>query len=370
MWEINPWRFFWSLADQAKFSKWTSPYMVMLLNEGSSVAYGSFASLTFDRLFNFNWYAQIFRLDVFKQIGLEGRQLAALLGFSIWFGISKKLLKPSAILYLKLLAILIVALSVNSLLVRQEVSITRMFEFSLYLIPVLCFMILPPVFGEIIRSKYIAMLLAMLLLFSWDTYRFRLPHKAHLFLTGQVSNVALYKEGKRFLENVFKVKYLIGNDKRIFSFHTTHGEIGLVPGERIETEIDYSYKQWHRFAFSAADEAKEALRIEGLDYFLIDFSFFKEYAVTSLMLSSPLFQIENLKKHFTIAAASGSAYILTWKNSGDAELPEAFVEFWKSVKIDKRFVDLADRINHYHSKYGENYPIYSDPSLPAVKGWQ
>ena len=40
--EVTPFRFFWSFADQARFARWVSPFLMLLLDIGSSPNLGSF----------------------------------------------------------------------------------------------------------------------------------------------------------------------------------------------------------------------------------------------------------------------------------------------------------------------------------------
>ena len=159
----------------------------------------------------------------------------------------------------------------------------------------------------------------------------------------------------------------IGEDQRILSLNYTH----IVPGRSIEREIDYTYKEWHVMAFGEPNEAKQAFQREGLNFFLI--SLYKPLMIGAIPFS-PLFHPDKIDEYFDVIWKSEwkNLYLITWKDS-DANALEWDEDFLRDYEVklqEEGLPDLVARVRSYYQKYGTNYPVQIDPSLPPVKGWQ
>jgi hypothetical protein len=202
------------------------------------------------------------------------------------------------------------------------------------------------------------------------------------FAIGSISFNEALQRGDGLWTTALKAKQLIGVNERLFSFNRpNHGENAsyFFPGSGLLTEpsrIGFS-GNWHVISFGDADGAIAALRKEGVNYFLIDFSrpFF------GAIPFSQLFNPDHLAERFDLVWAEGSACVLTWKGSGTPPLPPAVATALRQrVQINKtqpnphpdgvmgRLFDNLKAI--YDFNQGRNYPVVRPPDLPPVLGWQ
>jgi hypothetical protein len=146
---------------------------------------------------------------------------------------------------------------------------------------------------------------------------------------------------------------------------------GAVPGRDIEGDVSYTYKDWHIMAFADPDQAKEAFKKAGLNYFLLDMR-----GQNGAIPYSPLFAPGNMEKYFEVVTIKGDVLLLTWKGEAAHPLrwPRDFSEDWAFLTSSENTSGLwalYQRVKYYYDKYeGQAYPVYIDTSLPPVKGFQ
>ncbi len=370
MYEINPFRLFWSLADQKRFSEFTSPYMVRLLEEGSAQDMGHFSSLTLGRIFNLRWYAYLLNLNILECLHITANiMLNVTLGFLIfitykrlWSAYGKRTIGSILTLFL--------VLAVASLPTGKQEggSLFRMFEFSSYCVLMVFFITLGITANSFLSKKYIpifSLVLGFCFIFRFGYYINSLDYEHFI---GSSSLAEYYETTGYFSKDVIEAKKQVGNTERIVVINWTNLRYAYVPGERLETEIDFSYKKWHRMVFASPEEAKAAFIEEGLNYFLIEFG----HQFGSFYSMSPLFTNESIIKNFKIVSRQGNVYVLSWKENlrPGEKVSDEFLELWGKREIIDFFGPLYGRVKHYYDTQGERYPVIVDKSLDQLPGWQ
>jgi hypothetical protein len=168
-----------------------------------------------------------------------------------------------------------------------------------------------------------------------------------------------------------KAKELLGPETRLLALETRYGT-GAVPGRDIESEVNYAYKDWQIMCVAEPDQAKEALKKEGLNYFILDLEI-NQQRTHGALAQSPLFAPDNLQKYFEIVLCEGTGCVLTWRGESTQTVPwpDDFAERWSEKRLLTGFPDLYNRLKHYYDHYnGRPHPVYLDPTLPPVNGWQ
>lgn len=195
---------------------------------------------------------------------------------------------------------------------------------------------------------------------------FNFPAVQLRFLFGQVSFLDGYNIRGVGWPELVEARRQVGLEERLLSLSPYYM---MVPGRPIELEVDYSYRDWHVMVFGEAEEARTALQKEGLNYFLLDTE--RGFGHGGLPYSE-LFKPETLNSYFDLIWKKGNTYLLTWKNSGQSigPIPAEVIAQWH-VLLESSFPELYARIKLYYDQNHETiYPVYPDPSLPPLRGWQ
>ena len=74
---------------------------------------------------------------------------------------------------------------------------------------------------------------------------------------------------------------------------------------------------------------------------------------------------------------SGDAYLLYLEQNERAKdlVPAEFAEkFARKLAANQQGAGdmrgICNRLQSYHERWGEKWPVWSDPDLPKLKGWQ
>jgi hypothetical protein len=254
------------------------------------------------------------------------------------------------------------------------VSTYRYYSFTVAFV-VVAFVSLWCVAVACLISKYKSIIVSLLLyslaagsllnlyLSGWHVLKYQLPDQLR-FACGRISYAEAFAEADVFEPTYAKAREVAGVKARIWCPHFTDAA-GAVPGRCLETEPSFGFPDWHLMVFAEPQVAKSALQRHGLNYFLIDLS----KPVFGALAFSPLLSPDNLDASFEVAFHEGTTYLLTWRHT-DAALGE-LPKFWAVRLAESPYKALYERVQSYYQKHGGRaYPVYDDPRLPPVPGWQ
>jgi hypothetical protein len=124
------------------------------------------------------------------------------------------------------------------------------------------------------------------------------------------------------LEEVYKV---VPRGVRIQSFHIN--SYCMLPDCRVESWASYRQaRNWQVVYFGAPEEARDALKSEGLDYFFISTATGMQ---TYLPTESALFKPENIAKYMAVRWHKDNAYLLTWPGKDTTPIDAKFIAGYK-----------------------------------------
>ncbi len=162
---------------------------------------------------------------------------------------------------------------------------------------------------------------------NWFTNAKTISTSPAIFLSSKISLAEAYS--KQLLgfpfggihPGTWQAMQQVPRGERVWS--TTVVSYCMAPECQVESFISFKFSSRMNEILNGTPEiAKNILQQEGLNYFL----FLSEYPLCDFLPYSPLFNTENIKKHFTIKWTDGKTYLLTWKNPSDHPVTDAFVK--------------------------------------------
>ncbi len=384
--EATPTRLFWKFGDLSRFSTWVSPYLMMHIMEGSGPGLGGVSVALIRDIASRGYLEGLLRLDRISFmgsplfLGVSGCAAAAgcwcrwksrSAGRSNGFVQGEGDSRHTASLYsfLLVLGFLVIAVIVSPV-TGQYVSICRYYVFAVTLMVLLAVHLGTFVFECLPSRLSAAIAIAICLLIAMAVVP-PLPVRVSYvrFALGRLSMRDFYERYAQVPASAWEIPDVVGPGERVWSVSEQRAGRLLGPGVKVENTISsLMCKNWHVVVFEDPEAAAAELKKEGLNYFLLDL----EQISYGALCYSPLFAPENIGRFFSMAWQSGSIYLLSWRADADEPLPEEFVESWTSwLDSDGSFKPLYERTKSiYAANEGRLYPIYRDPSLPPVRGWQ
>jgi hypothetical protein len=406
--EVTPMRLFWKHADQERFSKVWSPYLMVLLEEGSSPDIGKAALMWPAGMSRWQFAKSLIRYEHLSKFFFPREAwiiIWLLIGLSLIrggrprFGLARALL-----LILGFLAACPLLGSASA----QHASAFRYFSFTLFFVNLFgaltwatIFELAPrPFFGKLARvvPAVFACLLALATLA-------RIPTKELtdrlMFSLGRKSLASCYESGGGLHASAARATGNLPPGSRVYSFSFLYC---TAPDREVVTFVSYALgRRWHEIMFEPPGRARDALQQQGLDYFLVDLN--EEFM--DIMQYSPLFSPENIAESLQVAWEEGDVYLLTWPGPGTRPLPGSFLARYRCIlaqtalpALGASTVGLAgspgqgpflatsalvpgrasqtfdcaqmyERMRTiYEANKGKPYPVWRDPALPPVRGWQ
>ena len=386
----NPASVMWKFADQARFSKWCSPYNMHYLFEGSAERTTGLSLGALLEKRPQEW-VRLLRLESFGV--LSDLRLMAVLGvFLLWAALTSRerllgWLRTTAPLILPLVTCMVIT---NT---SHPDSVYRNYGFVCFFIPVLLFSGWHCA-GRCARCSFSPPFASVLLLavtFSptqdlgkrFVEYAKRHhPDRASDFIRfafGRISVEQALIRGDGLWNPVQNARKAVGFDENIFSFnHPPLIASYLFPGPGVLTEPSRCglSGKWDAIVFGDPDAAKRELQRQRINYFLIDLNcgFF------GALPWSPLFQPATLSARFDLVTQLDSSVLLTWKGSGQP-IPEFVVDAWNRRVCENRSHTDSDPDSVMSRLYdntkaiydfnrGKPLPVRRPPHLGKVKGWQ
>jgi hypothetical protein len=381
-------RFFWRHADQERFSRVWSPYLMVLLEEGSSPEMGN-ATLTWPGdLASFWEYTKVLirydhLLNFFPwEIAIPCTWL--ILGLFLMRGRRPPFDLARALLFILGFLATAVRLGCASM---QFTSATRYFFFTIFFVTLFAVLTWMTLFECLTPYAFFRKLGYIVPgVFAWwmaGATLARIP-------TNELTHCLMFALGRESVASNFgarepaavygpaiRATSNLPAGSRVYSLNC----YGYCVASNYELESFVSFalgKHWHDAMFEPPERAREVLQQQGLNYFFIDV----KSHVIDIIQYSPLFSADNIAAFLDVAWNEGNAYLLTWPGPGTQPLPETFLARYRDhLPQDNLLQDnprlmadlrlLYERVRMiYETNKGKPYPIYRDPTLPRVPGWQ
>jgi len=374
--EITPFRPFWKFANQERFSQQVSPYLMVLLEQGSLPSMGDFTSVDLSGTTVIEYYWRLLRLFAaanFFPWRIIFLSLAAIISIQLLRG------RRTSIGFWNAAApiggLLITALLLTRI-VNQPVSTYRYYSFLLFYVvagAVLTwcwsFQLLPS--RRLVGATgYILPCLIGFIILRQSWYSMPSSERHHIarFATCRLSLAEGYQTHQNGVTmSIVDMRDHMPPGARLYGFNCNN--YCMAPGCDYESFVSYSLgKNWHVIMFEPANVAREELQRQGLNYFAIE----PDNLVIDILQYSPLFQWDQIEHNLEVAWTDGDSYLLTWPGPNTTPIPCEFLGRYRDGYANPFDLEpLYERVKLiYEQNKGKSYPVYTDPSLPPVKGWQ
>jgi len=389
----NPVRLMWKFADQARYSRWCSPYLEMFLLEASAPETGGI-SLTGFLSHDFDFWLSLFHV---KSLGLLWIATPVPLILAAFAVAAAFVRPPGHSVRLMRVVPLLIPLGVCVLVVNTNHpdSVYRNYGFVCFFLPALlcllwqaAFESLLPVRPRSALAAFFAVLVAGVSVYEaldrcsvrlWVNETSRWPDFIG-FATGNLSVRDALARGDGLWPAAEGARSVVGTTPRIFTFNYPVGDASMLfPGDGVLTEPSHTSlgRDWDVVAFGDAEKARAALKDQKINYFLIDFN----VRFRGALAYSPLFDPDHLAERFDLVWTGDGACLLTWRGEGMQPAPPFIVQAWRQrVRTNRkepyphpdgvmgRLYDNMKIIYDYNQ--GKGYPLRRPPDLPRVPGWQ
>jgi hypothetical protein len=148
----------------------------------------------------------------------------------------------------------------------------------------------------------------------------------------------------------------------------------MAPGCELESFVSFSLRDsYPEILFESPERARAALQKQGLNYFLVDLT--DGQLRVDVLQHAPLFRPENLEKYFQVRWRRDNTVLLTWPDADTTPIPQEFmIAYAANCENDfnkTRWRPLYKQLETIYEMNGRKaFPVYRDPSLPPVQGWQ
>jgi hypothetical protein len=378
--ELTPFRVFWKFADQERFLHWVSPFLMLLLDLGSSPDLGSLSPPDLNQFPPFTLLAAIFRLDrLSPYLWPFGIPLIAALSMTVW----ALRARPQARQYLlashagicgaMLASAFLLFFSVN-----QIGSLFRLYMFTIF--PVVTLASIPFAISRLFAAQgartAIGLLVAGLVFFAPFSEISKTPPDqrklALRYLVGDADMAEVYASQNAVWPAALEMSAVAEPGAPIW-LSQVGWHFCVAPACNTQSFFSFSMgKQWPAIMFDSPSIAKAALQAEGLNYFAIDTAspFF------DLLPYSPMFRPDAIGDYLGVLWTDGTVYLLTWRSDRTTRIPPEFYgAYRKSIESAAKFADfqqLYDRLAGLYEKWKAHpqWPVKLDETLPRIRGWQ
>jgi len=374
--EITPFRTCWKFADQEKFSKWWSPYLMVLLEEGSAPDMGDIQVVKHLDMPRHAYIKQVLRAEAVRCFLPHQLCVIGVAGGIVLLFLRGRRIPFSLFRVSFLLAGTLASAALLSQIATQPVSVYRYFSFTVLFgvgTAVSAWLLL----FRLMRSRRLVWLSSYILPYTvvcWVT--------AHVVWTipevelrrcwncarGSTSLASGFASTNGVFWPAVAMRKVIGPTARVYTLNVNN--YSTAPQCELESFVSFAlHRDWHEILFEPAPRAREVLQAQGLNYFVIDLN----AIVVDIIQYSPLLCPENIRDNFEVAWREGDVYLLTWPGSSTTPVPEGFMDRYRDEYFTRWFNlrDLYGRLNLiYQQNKGQHGPIHRDQWLPPVKGWQ
>jgi hypothetical protein len=369
--DIVPFRLFWRFADQALMSRWISPYLMVLLEEGSKPELGAVQPLSL-RGISWDFWSQAFRLDRIPVLCPHPSLFLALLAVAVAAAKLEGGRRRAATL--PLIALGLATLGCGAM--NQPQSLLRFSIYLLFVTVSISVLAWSFVAARLSRrrlrwlDRVVPVALALLSV-GWAAVQFPsfVAATRWKFLLGTRSYSEAYDQQGVSWDASGYLARTLPPGTRVWSMNVA---LSMAPTPRLETPISFSMgPRWHEALFEPAERARQILHEEGLDYFWID----TDQCFYDLLAFSPLLGPDQIGQWMRVVWQQDGKYLLTWRNGSTVALPDELLrDYRKQIEESRQVADwkgLYERLRSiYEANRGKSYPLRREAGLPPIRGWQ
>jgi hypothetical protein len=381
--EVTPSRTFWRFADQPHFATRVSPFLMLLLDLGSSPDWGAIAMPYLTQFKPLNLLAAVFRIDRANPIfGLWGIPFLIVVGCGLFLLRSGTKRLPLSEGFKSGVATLLYMLGAATIVfftVNQIGSIFRLYAFCMF--PVVMIALLPFV---VVRSAFwdtrwvgpvTGLALGAVCMAAVPSAVKQIPPQQRVAFSSFAAGVSSIKDAygtqNAAWEEGSAIVKVVGPDVPVWS--SQEAQFCMAPGCNLQTFFSYSMgPDWHVIMFDDPTHARAALEKAGLNHFAID----TKEPFVDLLPYSPLFAPDHIQDNLALEWTDGRVYLLTWPSANTRPLPPefiaAYVDVIQSALRQADFGGLYDSLRDVYVKWKANpkWPIALEIGKPRPRGWQ
>ncbi|MCP4005917.1 MAG: hypothetical protein GY725_17140 [bacterium] len=374
--DIVPFRIFWELADQQKLSSWVSPYLMLLMTEGSPPGFGGVHPIEIPGSVWEYWH-EVFRLKSVRALCAHEYLALPLLATSAL--ISRHQATPAALrrVAAALASLAIVAFGLGHI-VNQPTSMLRFYAFTLFLVVVGLSIAWQPIWQRMsnLRARDFLSygLPALVAVFAFLSEAKQLgPRRIETglrFVSGTLSFADVYEQDRSLWRPAERLARTLEPNARVWSLNGPY-HLSMAPSPRIEGFLSFGMSlKYEEVLFESPKRARSLLREAGLDYFLVDTS----RPLFDVLPHAELFRPENIGDWLSVAWREDDAWVFSWSQPGSAPIPEEFLSSYaRMVEEAQENADwrgLHGRLENIYRRSGGSYPLKVDRAAPAIRGFQ
>jgi len=381
--EVTPFRTFWRYADQARFATWVSPFLMLLLDLGSSPDLGSISMPYLTQFKPLKLLAAVFRIDRAGPVfGLWGIPFLIVVGCGLVLlrrGAKRLPLSEGFWSGMAALACMLGASILVFFTVNQIGSVFRLYTFCIFPIVMLALLPFVVVRATFWETRWVRPLtglaLGALCLAAVPAAVRQIPPQQRSayssFAAGMLGIEAAYAAQNAAWDAGLAIMKVVGPDVPVWSSQLAR--YCMAPGCNFQTFFSYSMgPDWHVIMFDDPSHARAALEKKGLNHFAVDTSepFF------DLLPYSPLFAPDHIQDNLALEWTDGTVYLLTWPGANTRPLPPEFTAgYLKAIKSASTGADLAGLYGSLRDVYVKwkakpQWPIALESGKPRPRGWQ
>lgn len=378
--EVTPFRLFWTFADQQRFAHWVSPFLMLLLQLGSSPDFGAIAIPNAQSLSALTLFSTMARLDrALPFMGPWGITFVVALGLTGYGLLTRSEVRSRALFSAAAALFLMLATSAVALVLsNQYASMFRLYMFCMF--PVIALAALPfagarAALGRRVAGGFaVVVSIQLLVAIPGELARVANPTLVTGFALGQLSIAdVMSREGALWPQGL-SMSRAVGPGTPIWSSDVGGGYCAA-PECNLETFFSFSMgPEWATIMFGPPGAAEAALQRDHLNYFAFDTS----VAFFDILPYAPLFAPAEIKRRFGLVWSSRGTYLLTWRSAATAPIPDefyhGFAESTRGAELGiadfKGMYDILDGVYRSWKRNGEAWPIHLDPRVPLPRGWQ
>jgi hypothetical protein len=381
--EVTPFRTFWRYADQAHFATWVSPFLMLLLDLGSSPDLGSISMPYLTQFKLLKLLAAVFRIDRAGPVfGLWGIPFLIVVGCGFFLLRSGKKRLPLSERFWSGIATLTCMLGAATLVfftVNQIGSVFRLYTFCIFpvvMVALLPFVVLRSTFWETRWVRPVTGLaLGAVCIVAVPTAVRQIPQQQRSAFSSFAAGVSSIKDAyaaqNAAWEEGLAIVKVVGPDVPVWSSQLA--KYCMAPGCNLQTFFSYSMgPDWHVIMFDDPTHARAALEKAGLNHFAVDTNepFF------DLLPYSQLFAPDHIQDNLALEWTDGTVYLLTWPSANTRPLPPEFIAaYLKTIQLALTAADLAGLYGSLRDVYVKwkgkpHWPIALESGKPRPRGWQ